>query len=166
MINFSLKQKRELSQRLGDLLLQHDASVSTVESCTGGGIAYAITEIAGSSQWFNQSWVTYSNQSKSNLVGVDETVLSEYGAVSKETVERMACGGQNISKATYCLSVSGIAGPGGGTTDKPVGLVWFAITGPQQTTLSFCRRFSGDRSQVRDQAIVVALEKLIECLVT
>lgn len=164
MINFTLEQKFQLSQTLGKLLLAQQATVATVESCTGGGLAYAITEIPGSSQWFNQSWVTYANEAKSSMVGVTQDVLDQFGAVSKETVEQMALGGQTIAKADYCVAVSGIAGPGGGSDDKPVGLVWFAIALPNLSVLSFSRRFSGDRSLVREQAIFLGLEKLIECL--
>ncbi|MDT0593635.1 CinA family protein [Glaciecola petra] len=164
MINFTLEQKFRLSQTLGDLLLAQQASVATVESCTGGGLAYAITEISGSSQWFNQSWVTYANEAKTSMVHVSEDILAQFGAVSKETVEQMALGGQAIANANYCIAVSGIAGPGGGSKDKPVGLVWFAIALPNESVLSFSRRFSGDRSLVREQAIFLGLEKLIECL--
>jgi nicotinamide-nucleotide amidase len=163
LINFSLDQKNELAQTLGDLLLARGVTVASVESCTGGGVAYAITEIAGSSAWFNQSWVTYSNAAKRNMVGVKEDTLSRFGAVSCEVVIEMAEGGKQSANADYCVSISGVAGPGGGTDSKPVGLVWFAIAGPQGTT-TFNRRFSGDRQLVREQAIVLSLEKLIQGL--
>jgi nicotinamide-nucleotide amidase len=165
LINFTINQKKELAATLGESLLAKNATVATVESCTGGGVATAITEIAGSSQWFNQAWVTYSNDAKHSLVGVDADVLDSFGAVSQQVVIQMAEKGAALAKADLCISISGVAGPGGGSEDKPVGLVWFAIAGSGiKTTYSFNRRFTGDRSQVREQAIVLALKKLVQCL--
>ena len=163
MINFKLNQKIELAQALGDLLLQRNATVSAVESCTGGGVAFALTEIAGSSAWFEQSWVTYSNKAKQQLVGVKAATLEAFGAVSENVVIEMAEGGARAAKADYCVAISGVAGPGGGTRDKPVGLVWFAIAGPKNTS-TFYRRFTGDRHLIREQAIALSLEKLIQSL--
>lgn len=165
MINFSLQNKTALAEQLGRLLIAKQATVATVESCTSGGLAYAITEVAGSSQWFNQSWVTYSNYSKHDLVGVDQDMLEEHGAVSQQVAMQMAEKGATKANADICVAISGIAGPGGGTVNKPVGFVWFAIAGPLlNQAISFNRRFSGDRTEVREQAIVLGLEKLIECL--
>lgn len=165
LINFTIKQKKELASALGELLLAKNATVATVESCTGGGLAAAITEVAGSSQWFNQSWVTYSNDAKHSMVGVDSATLVEFGAVSKQVVIQMAEKGALLANANLCVSISGVAGPGGGSADKPVGFVWFAIAGSGMSeTYTFNRRFSGDRSQVREQAVVLALQKLIQCL--
>ena len=165
MINFTISQKKELATRLGELLLANNASVATVESCTGGGLASAITDIAGSSKWFHQSWVTYSNNAKHALVGVEQDALSTFGAVSEQVVTQMAEKGALLANANLCVSISGVAGPGGGTDDKPVGFVWFAIAGSSMnTTYTFNRRFTGDRSQVREQAVVLALKKLIQCL--
>ncbi|MFT7504355.1 MAG: nicotinamide-nucleotide amidase [Gammaproteobacteria bacterium] len=165
MINFTINQKKELAINLGELLLANNASVATVESCTGGGLASAITEIAGSSQWFNQSWVTYSNHAKHTLVGVDTHILDLFGAVSEQVVTQMAEKGAVLANANLCISISGIAGPEGGSEDKPVGLVWFAIAGDAvDKTYTFNRRFTGDRSQVREQAVALALKKLIQCL--
>ena len=156
-----------MAQTLGELLLANHASVATVESCTGGGLAYSITEVAGSSQWFNQSWVTYSNIAKHALVGVKLATLDKYGAVSEEVVVEMAEKGASLANANFCIAISGVAGPGGGTESKPVGLVWFAIGGKGlKKTITFNRRFTGDRAQVREQAIVLALTKLIQCLAT
>ena len=165
MLNEQLKNKYALCVRLGELLNEQGASVCTVESCTGGGLAFAITDIAGSSSWINQSWVTYSNQAKEDLVGVSSQTLEKNGAVSQEVVTEMSQGGRARAKADYCVAISGIAGPGGGTKEKPIGLVWFAIDTPHKT-LSFNRCFSGDRQLVREQAIVLALEKLISCIVS
>ena len=145
--------------------MEKNATVASVESCTGGALASAVTDIAGSSQWFNQSWVTYSNQAKHELVGVEYLTLDKYGAVSQQVVEQMAEKGALLAKADLCIAISGIAGPGGGTADKPVGFVWFAIAGAaMNNTLTFSRRFSGDRTQVREQAVVLGLTNLIQCL--
>jgi nicotinamide-nucleotide amidase len=135
--------------------------VATVESCTGGGVAFAITEVAGSSQWFEKSWVTYSNQAKHEEVGVSLDTLTKFGAVSSEVVCEMAEGGLRKSQADYCVAVSGIAGPGGGSAQKPVGLVWFAVASKHDTK-SFSRCFNGDRQEVREQAISVSLQELID----
>lgn len=154
-----------MAQTLGELLLANQATVATVESCTGGGLAYSITEVAGSSQWFNQSWVSYSNHAKHALVGVDIATLDTFGAVSEQVVIEMAEKGASLADADFCVAISGIAGPSGGTQTKPVGLVWFAIAGKGlEKTLTFNRRFTGDRKLVREQAIVLALKKLIQCL--
>lgn len=165
MINFTINQKNELAHTLGELLLAQNLSVTSIESCTGGGLASAITEVAGSSQWFNQSWVTYSNAAKHSLVGVAQSTLDKFGAVSQEVVIEMAEKGAALAHADLAVSISGVAGPGGGSPEKPVGFVWFAIAGRGVgQTISFNRRFSGDRSQVREQAILLALQKLIQCL--
>ena len=163
MINFSGEQKYVLAATLGELLLANQATVCSVESCTGGGLAHAITHVAGSSAWFNQSWVTYSNQAKHELVGVQQTTLQEFGAVSSQTVIEMAIGALLRAKASYALSISGIAGPGGGNTEKPVGLVWFGLATASGCN-SFKQVFPGDREAVREQAVVYALEKLIQSL--
>ncbi len=174
----------ELAKRLGQKLLAQNKTVTTVESCTGGGIASAITDIEGSSQWFQQGFVTYSNEAKQAAVKVSAKTLKDYGAVSKQTVEEMAVGALGIANADIAISVSGIAGPGGGTPSKPVGLVWFGIAHriPKPMKVSdrnknfycqhekinvtgFKRNFDGDRHMVRNQAVITALEKLIESLV-
>lgn len=164
MLNAQLKNKYRLAEQLGQVLLNAKSSVCTVESCTGGGLAFAITDVPGSSSWLNQSWVTYSNQAKSDLVGVSKTTLDTHGAVSEEVVTEMAKGGRQRADADFAVAISGVAGPGGGSKTKPVGLVWFAID-TLSNTHTFKRCFSGDRQQVREQAIVLALEKLISCIV-
>ncbi|MFC4700098.1 CinA family protein [Glaciecola siphonariae] len=164
MLDAQLKNKYQLSLRLGEALAQEQRTVCTVESCTGGGIAFAITDVPGSSAWFERAWVSYSNEAKSQLVGVEPTTLDEFGAVSQEVVTQMAFGARQRANADYSLAVSGIAGPCGGSPGKPVGLVWFAID-TALDTYTFSRCFSGDRQQVREQAIVLGLEKLISCVV-
>ena len=173
MQNLTIKSVDVLARTLGDSLLAANKKVASVESCTGGGVAYAITEIAGSSQWFEKSWVTYSNQAKHEEVGVSLATLAKFGAVSSEVVHEMAEGGLRKSGANLCVAISGIAGPGGGTASKPVGLVWFAIAktvddrraNNQLHTRCFSRCFSGDRQQVREQAVNLALKELIVSLV-
>lgn len=170
----------ELANKLGEVLCKQGKTVTTAESCTGGGIAQAITEVGGASQWFSQGFVTYSNEAKQQALDVSVNTLDQFGAVSDKTVEEMAVGALAKADADIAVSVSGIAGPTGGTADKPVGLVWFGIaqstdeevkrTGKKQQreridVISFKCNFSGDRSAVRQQTVSVALEKLIQCLV-
>ena len=146
----TFEQCTELSRQLGDLLLQKGWRVGTAESCTGGLLAAAITDIAGSSAWFEEGLVTYANQSKQSLLGVEDTQLLEHGAVSQTVVESMAAG--VIARgADLALATSGIAGPDGGTPDKPVGTVWMAWA-TQTGVQSAVRCFEGSRSQVRFQA--------------
>jgi len=147
-----------VSQQLGQQLKSKGWTISSAESCTGGGVAFAITSVAGSSEWFKQSFVTYSNDAKQSLLGVRQEVLMSFGAVSQQTVEQMASGCALKSQAEIGVSISGIAGPDGGTEDKPVGLVWFGffINGDISTEKQI---FSGDRHQVRLQAIEFALQQ-------
>ena len=154
----------EYALQLGQKLSQKGWRVSCAESCTGGGIAYAITSVAGSSSWFAQSWVTYANDAKQHLLGVQAETLEKHGAVSAETATEMLNGVIAKSGAEVAVSVTGIAGPGGGSQLKPVGLVWFGFAvGQQQHILA--QQFFGSRTQVRAQAIAFALEFLIERLV-
>ncbi|WP_312746261.1 nicotinamide-nucleotide amidase [Cedecea neteri] len=150
----------ELSQRVGNSLGQLGATVTTAESCTGGWIAKVITDVAGSSAWFERGFVTYSNEAKHQLIGVNETTLEAYGAVSKGVVLEMAQGALAAAKADYAVSVSGIAGPDGGTPEKPVGTVWFGFADKHGRTLAKVQRFDGDRDAVRRQATEFALQSL------
>ena len=152
------------AQQLGQRLNQKGWRISCAESCTGGGIAYAITSVAGSSTWFEQSWVTYANDAKQALLGVDASTLEKHGAVSAATATEMLNGVLTNSGAKVGVSVTGIAGPGGGSEEKPVGLVWFGFSVDQQQHV-VAQQFYGDRSAVRAQAITFALEFLIERLV-
>ncbi|AXT37787.1 CinA family protein [Alteromonas sp. BL110] len=150
-------------QALGDALRAKDWSVSSAESCTGGGIAFAFTSVSGSSDWFNQSWVTYSNDAKQNILGVTEQTLKEHGAVSKQTVKEMAEGVRRNSGAQLAVTVSGIAGPGGGSEEKPVGTVWFGFLCVQKDE-QVKKVFSGDRDEVREHAITFAITHLVKML--
>jgi nicotinamide-nucleotide amidase len=153
-----------LAAQVGGLLKAHGLMLATAESCTGGGVAQAITGVAGSSAWFERGFVTYSNLSKQQMLGVEEAALAQYGAVSDATVRQMVAGALAHSSAHVALAVSGIAGPDGGTPDKPVGTVWFAWGIRHQAVHSERHQFSGDRGQVRSHAIKVALQGIVALL--
>jgi len=150
----------ELARQLGEHLRRRGEQVSTAESCTGGGIAEAITRVPGCSGWFEGAYVTYSNRQKTALLQVPAGLFEQVGAVSREVVEAMARGAQRLSGARYAVAVSGIAGPDGGTPDKPVGTVWLAWADAGQVR-SECRQFSGDRAGVRAQTVECALQGLL-----
>jgi nicotinamide-nucleotide amidase len=149
-----------LAAELGRQLLARGARVSTAESCTGGGIAEAITRIPGSSSWFEAGYVTYSNAQKSKQLGVPEPLFAAVGAVSREVVEAMVRGAQAQSNARYAVAVSGVAGPDGGSPEKPVGTVWLAW-GDGERLFSVRRQFAGDRGEVRRQTVEAALAGLL-----
>jgi nicotinamide-nucleotide amidase len=153
-----------LAAQVGGALKSHGMSLATAESCTGGGIAQAVTGIAGSSAWFDRGFVTYSNQSKQQMLGVQESTLIAYGAVSEAVVREMAEGALANSTAQCSLAVSGIAGPDGGTPDKPVGTVWFAWALANGLTTVARHQFSGNRDEVRAQAVRVAMQGVLERL--
>lgn len=150
----------QLAKQLGEALQMRQQTVSTAESCTGGLIAGAITEIAGSSGWFEQGFVTYANQAKQQLLEVPASDLENHGAVSEPVVRAMATGAVNAG-ADWGVATSGIAGPDGGTPTKPVGTVWFgwaSKTGARTEVVCF----TGDRQQVREKAVTHALQGLLE----
>ena len=151
----------ELSFQLGRVLLQRELRVTTAESCTGGGVAQAITETAGSSQWFDVGFVTYANKAKQELVGVTEASLMRDGAVSESVVCQMAEGARARASADLAVAISGIAGPDGGTPEKPVGTVWFAWADADSTKAE-CLQLSGGRAEVRQKAVVIALQGLLD----
>jgi nicotinamide-nucleotide amidase len=158
----------ELAARLGRVLLSRRKWLATAESCTAGGVAYAVTQIAGSSQWFDRGFVTYSNASKQQLLGVDAADLRQHGAVSEPVARAMARGALAASESHLAVAITGIAGPGGGSAGKPVGLVcfcWALRRGADLRLRTESRRFDGDRAAVRTQSIIVALEGLLEMLV-
>lgn len=150
-----------LAATLGEQLQRLGAQVSTAESCTGGGIAEAITRIAGSSAWFEAGYVTYSNTQKTRQLAVPEELFGSVGAVSEEVVRAMAQGAQRGSGARFAVAVSGVAGPGGGTPLKPVGTVWLCWAVGAQS-IARCEHFAGDRDAVRRQTVKAALEGLLE----
>lgn len=150
----------QLATALGKGLLEAKAQVSTAESCTGGGIAEAITRIPGSSAWFEAGYVTYSNRQKTRQLGVPEALFGRVGAVSREVVEAMARGAQVNSAAKFSVAVSGVAGPDGGSAEKPVGTVWICW-GAADQLIAERFQFAGDRDAVRRQTVKAALEGLI-----
>ena len=138
--------------------------LATAESCTGGWVAQVITSVAGSSEWFERGFVAYTNLAKREMLGVSTTTLSRYGAVSEQTARAMAEGALTHSHAQVALAITGIAGPSGGTPEKPVGTVCFAWAVKKRETISRKQVFSGDREAVRRQAVVKALQGLLEYL--
>ncbi|RUO27096.1 damage-inducible protein CinA [Aliidiomarina minuta] len=138
--------------------------LGTAESCTGGGVAHACTELAGSSQWFAGGVVTYSNALKQKLLGVPLATLEKEGAVSELTAIAMARGALPLLNVDYALAITGIAGPGGGSPQKPVGTVCFAWSGSDSLQYSECCLFTGDRREIREQSVIHALSKLNEIL--
>ncbi len=152
-----------LAGRVAERLIAHNLRLATAESCTGGWVAKVCTDLAGSSHWFERGFVTYSNEAKQELLGVGQETLEAHGAVSEPTVREMASGALRHSRADVSVAISGIAGPGGGSAEKPVGMVWFAWGTPEGITAR-CERFDGDRELVRRAAVVVALAGLLDVL--
>jgi len=150
----------DFARRLGDRLLARGWMAATAESCTGGWIAKTLTDVAGSSGWFDRGFVAYTNAAKQDLLGVDGATLAAHGAVSEATVRSMAAGALARSGAQVVVAVSGIAGPSGGTADKPVGTVWIAWARRDGMTDTRHRRFDGDREAVRRQAVAEAIQGL------
>lgn len=151
---------------LGELLQARSLMLATAESCTGGLIAAALTAVAGSSQWFERGFVTYANRAKEEMLGVRAATLETHGAVSEAVVREMAAGALRHSHARLSLAVSGIAGPGGATPGKPVGLVCFAWDGEGMDARACTLRFAGDRHQVRRRAALTALQGMKRLLET
>ena len=168
-------QLTELAREVGETLVRNGARVACVESCTGGWIAKTLTDVPGSSAWFGWGWVTYANDAKRQLVGVPEAILAAHGAVSEAAVAAMARAGRILSGAEFAVAVSGVAGPGGGTPEKPVGTVWFGWDGPPDVVdrgtagstdrnmpgVTARRVFAGDRDSIRRQAVAHALKGLL-----
>jgi len=156
-----------LAEALGRALLSRRLWLATAESCTAGGVAYAITQVAGSSQWFDRGFVSYSNAAKRQSLGVSAADLRTHGAVSEPVARAMARGALTASDAHLAVGITGIAGPGGGSAGKPVGLVcfsWALRRAGEMRLRTETRRLSGDRAAVRTQAIIVALEGLLQML--
>jgi nicotinamide-nucleotide amidase len=157
----------QLAEEVGRSARAAGRRIATAESCTAGWIAKALTDVPGSSAWVDSGYVTYSNTAKVRAVGVSERTLAEFGSVSEATVREMAIGALRASGVEMAIAVSGVAGPDGGTAEKPVGTVWFALAtaeaqGP--ATVSEQRLFSGDRDQVRRQAVEHALRLALRLL--
>jgi nicotinamide-nucleotide amidase len=153
-----------LAESLGRRLKASKALLVTAESCTGGWAAQVVTAVAGSSEWFERGFVTYSNESKAELLGVRGETLERHGAVSEETAREMALGALARSRGTLALAITGIAGPGGGAPGKPVGTVCFAWAARGGKARSETRHFAGDREAVRRQSVEHALRGVLEDL--
>ncbi len=147
--------------RLADGLTATGQTLATAESCTGGWIAKALTDVAGSSAWFEGGFVCYSNQAKQTMVQVAADLIDTCGAVSRQVAQAMARGARATAQAEWAVAVTGIAGPDGGTPDKPVGTVWFAWAGPGEQVSSEVHHFDGNREAVRRAAVVTALQGML-----
>jgi nicotinamide-nucleotide amidase len=153
---------RSLAERAGHFLLSQQRRVATAESCTGGWLAKCLTDIAGSSQWFERGYVTYSNAAKEQSIQVSAGDLETFGAVSRTVVEQMALGALEVSGTDFAIAITGIAGPDGGSAEKPVGLVWLALADRRQPSPIVQRQqFSGDRERIRRASVGAALRMLI-----
>ena len=153
----------QLCAQLAATLLERRLKLATAESCTGGQIAAACTDLAGSSAWFERGMVTYSNDAKTEMLGVDAALIMLHGAVSEEVVRAMVQGAIHHSHAQIALAVTGVAGPGGGSKNKPVGTVWFGWSVGGQVSSEVCR-FGGDRAAVRAATVAHALRHLLTLL--
>jgi nicotinamide-nucleotide amidase len=152
-----------LCVQLGQALVARGWMLATAESCTGGLIAAACTDLSGSSNWFERGFVTYSDAAKTDLLGVDPALIAQHGAVSELVARAMAFGAVRHSQAQVSVAVTGVAGPTGGSPDKPVGTVWFGFQVDGQLS-SETRRFDGDRAAVRASTVEYALERLLQLL--
>lgn len=158
-----------LSIELGTILKARNLKLTLAESCTGGMVAEAITRVAGSSAWFDCGFVTYSNQAKIDILGVSPETLEKYGAVSEQTAVEMALGclkacALKHSQSNIAGSITGIAGPDGGTAQKPVGTVCFSWTSSNQVASTTTRHFTGNRQQIRQQATTFLMQQLVDSL--
>ncbi len=151
-----------LVERLATELVKRDATITIAESCTGGWIAKTLTDMPGSSAWFEYGFVSYGNNAKADLLQVDASLLAEQGAVSEAVANEMVMGAMQRSGAAYGLAVTGIAGPEGGIEEKPVGTVWFAWAQQEQPATLDCRQFEGDRDTVRRQTVSAALTGMLD----
>jgi len=158
------KKLERISSELGELLKLKDYTFTCAESCTGGWVGHALTSIPGSSEWFGSSFVTYSYEAKTQILGVSSQDLDSFGAVSKEIVKQMVSGALDKSGADVGVAISGIAGPDGGTDTKPVGTVCFAWKINGQEVIASAEHFSGDRNEVRYFSVERALMGTIELI--
>lgn len=152
-----------LARRVGKALQARGGMLATAESCTGGGVAHAVTAIAGSSGWFDRAFVTYSNEAKQDMLGVRATTLRRHGAVSEAVAREMARGALRRSRGSIAVAITGIAGPGGAVPGKPVGTVCFAWAAGRKIR-SETRRFRGDRARVRRRSVLHALSEVLKWL--
>lgn len=163
LLSNSERSRQSLCRLLADLMLKNKCMLATAESCTGGLIAAACTDLAGSSLWFDRGFVTYSNAAKTDMLGVDAALIAQYGAVSEQVARVMAHGAIKNSTAQVSVAVTGVAGPSGGSVDKPVGTIWLGWCVNGQTTTQHSH-FEGDRATVRALTVQHAIRGLIERL--
>ena len=156
----------DMAERLGQALLRARLRLATAESCTGGGLAYALTAIPGSSQWFERGFITYSNEAKQEMLSVPHDTLTTHGAVSEPTAASMAIGALVHTPADVAVAITGIAGPDGGTAEKPVGTVCLGWARRGAATRTASAVFQGDRARIREQAILTAIQGLLDLLGT
>jgi len=162
MQNISDASLQQLVEEVAALLLNQQKRLVTAESCTGGWLAKCCTDLAGSSAWFERGFVTYSNEAKMEAIGVDQATLNKNGAVSLSVVEEMALGALTHSAADLSVAITGVAGPSGGSKDKPVGTVWIGWAIKKAGVHSICFQFDGDREAIRKQAVFEALKGIIK----
>ena len=155
-----------LGTLVGTRLQEHGLVLTCAESCTGGWVAQTVTAVAGSSAWFDRGFVTYSNEAKQEMLGVPLEILDSFGAVSEQTARAMALGALVHAHAQVALSITGVAGPSGGSLEKPVGLVWFGWARSGREALTESRIFDGDREAVRRQAVIHALQGMLAMIET
>jgi nicotinamide-nucleotide amidase len=155
--------EKKLLDKISDLLKKRNLTVATAESCTGGLVAHSLTNISGSSDYFDRGVISYSNESKNEMLGVSEKILKEYGAVSEQAAKAMADGVRTRSNVDIGLATTGIAGPTGGSKDKPVGLVYIAVSTSRDTNVKKFQ-FSGDRLQNKESTCNAALQMLLDYL--
>jgi nicotinamide-nucleotide amidase len=164
MARVSNEELQQLAGELGAKMLARGWMLATAESCTGGWVGQLITTLPGSSQWYERGFITYANAAKVEMLGVPEDTLAAFGAVSEETASAMAAGALAHSHAQAALAISGIAGPGGGTPQKPVGLVCYGWALADGTLMSSTCRLDGDRDEIRSRAVAAALRGLIDLI--
>lgn len=158
---FGDKALRALAEQVGERLLSIRSRVATAESCTGGWVAKCLTDVPGSSRWFERGYVTYSNLAKEQSLTVAAEVIVTFGAVSQPVAEQMAAGALHASGADLAVAITGVAGPDGGSADKPVGLVWLALASRAAAPFAQRHQFQGDRDAVRRASVAAALQLII-----
>lgn len=163
-MSHSLSQVHCDAKKLGDKLKHHQLQLVTAESCTGGQLAQTITSIPGASAWFERGFITYSNLSKQQLLGINETLLNQYGPVSEEAAIAMATGALNNSSAQISIAITGIAGPDGGTEKLPIGTIWTAWVSKNAFNKTECQHYTGDRLIIRYAAVEFALQTLLNLI--
>jgi len=164
MARVSDEELHQLAAELGNKLHARGWMLATAESCTGGWVGHLLTSLPGSSRWYERGFITYANDAKIEMLGVPAETIDQYGAVSEETASAMAAGALRNSHAQAALAISGIAGPGGGTPQKPVGLVCYGWALADGTVMSSTCRLDGDREEIRSRAVAAALRGLIELI--